>query len=222
MSLLKVKEFAAAIGMKEGTVKVHLNRKKLVKNSNGYIDTELEKNRLYIKEQTDGKGLYNIEQAVEKSAEDPGSSKDSKTASKQKSIVFHDKRSPEQKARDKVYDDIELRQKKAALNNAERSAELKQLELEKKAGKLLPIELAQKIMTINIQTVFRTFEGEAENIAGIFSEVLGGTRADLAEIIKRTRESLEVAIRKAEEDSAAEISQAINEYAETRSRGERK
>lgn len=87
---------------------------------------------------------------------------------------------------------------------------------------MLPIDLASKIMKINLQSVFRTFEGEAENVAGIFSEVLGGSRSELSEIIKRMRESLAVAIEKAKEDSAAEIKQAISEYSEVRSRGERK
>lgn len=217
MSLLKVKEFAAATGIKEGTIKVHINRGKLVKNKEGYIDTELEKNRLYIKEKTKGKGLYTIE------SESPSDDKSSSAKDPaQKVIKFKDERSAEQKARDKIYDDIDLRKKKAELNKAERDAELKKLEIEKKAGKLLPIELVQKILMINIQTIFRTFEGESENIAGIFSEVLGGDREALAEIVKRQKQSLSVAINKAKEDSLTEIEQAIAEYAETRSRGERK
>lgn len=212
MSLFKVRDFSDAVGVKVGTLKVHINRGKLEKDNNGYINVTTELNRRYIKDQTGGKGLFKIE--TEDVEQSDGSLK--------KTPTYKDERSPEQKKRDSELDDIELRKKKAALNLSERSAELKLLEIQKKAGQLLPIDLAAKIMTINLQSVFRTFEGEAENVAGIFSEVLGGSRADLAEIIKRMRESLAVAIDKAKEDSAAEIKQAISEYSEVRSRGERK
>lgn len=218
MSKLNTKEFSAAVGVKYGTVKAHISRGKLERDDEGYIDTTTEKNRRYIMDQTNGKGLY-------KNKPEPISSESSQKPAKdpaQKVMKFTDERSAEQKARDKLYDDIDLRKKKAELNKAERDAELKKLEIEKKAGRLLPIELVQKILMINIQTIFRTFEGESENIAGIFSEVLGGDRKTLAEIVTRQKKSLSVAIKKAKEDSLVEIEQAIEEYAETRSRGERK
>lgn len=218
MSKLNTNEFSAAIGIKVGTIKAHISRKKLERDEDGLIDTDTAKNKQYIKDQTKGKGLFSIETVTI----EPGPDESVEKNSNQKKIVFNDKRTPEQKQRDKVFEDIELRKKTADLENAEYTAKLKKLEIEKKAGKLLPIELAQRIMVINIQTIFRTFEGESENVAGIFSEVLGGTRKDLSEIIKRMRESLSVAIKKAEDDSAEEIAQAIMEYTETRSRGERK
>lgn len=215
MSKLNTKEFSSATGIKIGTVRAHISREKLYRDEDGYIDTELEKNRLYIKTQTKGKGLYN----VEKSESEPSTNSEEAA---QKKIKFNDKRSAAQKAKDKIYEDIDLRKKRAELDNAERTAELKKLEIQKKAGKLLPIELVQKIMTINIQTIFRTFDNESDRVAGIFTEVFGGGRSELADITKMMRESLADAIEKAKEDSLAEITQAVDEYKETRSRGERK
>lgn len=224
MSKLNTKEFSAATGIKIGTVRAHISRKKILRDAEGYIDTDLEHNRLYIKEQTKGRGIFSIESVSEKkAAPEKTSKKDSKNPeSEQKSIVFHDKRTLEQKSRDKVLEDIDLRKKKAELKKAERDAELKKLEIEKKAGRLLPVELVQKIMTINIQSIFKNFDNESDRIAGIFTEVFGGGRSELADITKRMRESLSVAINKAKEDSKFEIEHAIDEYSEVRSRGERK
>ena len=111
MSKLNTKDFAAAIGMKIATVRAHISREKLVRDAAGNIDTELEKNRLYIKEQTKGKGLYNGEMAKSTSAS-AASSDSNKDATPQKKIIFKDERSKEQIARDKVYDDIDLRKKR--------------------------------------------------------------------------------------------------------------
>lgn len=217
MSKLNTKEFAAAIGSKPSTIRGHIGRKKLVRDSEGYIDTELEKNRLYIKQHTKGKGIFTSTPKV------PAKKVPSDELDKsQQEIVFHDKRTPEQKRRDKLDEDLDLRKKTADLNKAEHDAELKRLEIEKKAGRLLPIELVQKIMTINIQVIFKNFDSESDRIAGIFTEVFGGGRSELADITKRMRESLAVAISKAKEDSLFEIEQAIDEYSEVRSRGERK
>lgn len=217
MSRLNTKEFCAAIGAKTSTVRSHISRGKLIRDAEGYIDTELEKNRIYIKEHTKGEGIF-------KTTSKPSTKKSASIDSEkeQTEIVFHDKRTPEQKERDKILDDFELRKKKAELDKAERDAELKKLEIEKKAGRLLPVELVQKIMTINIQSIFKNFDNESDRIAGIFTEVFGGGRSELADITKRMRESLSVAIDKAKEDSKFEIEQAIDEYSEVRSRGEKK
>lgn len=218
MSKLNTKEFSAAIGLKPPTVRAHISRGKIIRDSEGYIDTELEKNRLYIKEQTNGKGIFKVTPEKKKTK----TPEKLESSSSQTEIIFKDSRTPEQKKRDKIFEDIELRKKQAELDNAERTAELKKLEIEKKAGRLLPVELVQKIMSINIQSIFKNFDNESDRIAGIFTEVFGGGRSELADITKRMRESLSIAISKAKEDSLFEIEQAIDEYSEVRSRGERK
>ena len=86
----------------------------------------------------------------------------------------------------------------------------------------MPIELVQKVLVINIQGVFRSFESSAENIASIYNERLGGDRAALTEMITRMREELERAIHSAKKQSQAEITALMREYSATRSRGEKK
>lgn len=216
MSKLDTKEFSVATGIKIGTVRAHISRGKLIRDSEGYIDTDLEKNRSYIHQQTKGKGLFSNSVIAEAKPDKKISE------SNPEKIVSNDKRTLDQQRRDEIIDDLEIRKKQAELDNAERSAELKKLEIEKRAGRLLPVELVQKIISINIQAIFKDFDNESDVIAGIFTEVFGGGRAELADITKRMRESLAISIKSAKETSLFEINQAIDEYSEVRSRGERK
>jgi hypothetical protein len=203
MSRLSVKELSSAIGVKDGTIRQHIKRKLLQKGDDGLIDTDLDLNSRYIYEKTNGAGLFKgsvkvIE--VEKEKEKPTGFTESQ----------------------KMYNDIDLRTKIATAESKEREVELKKIQIQKTAGRLLPVELVEKIFTINIQGIFKTFEGELENIASIYSEVLGGSRKELADIIGKQREVLSKAIEKAKEDSEYEIDLAVDQYKEVRSRGERK
>ena len=125
-------------------------------------------------------------------------------------------------ASQQVYTQLDLRTKIATAEAKENESELKRIQIDKIAGKLLPVELVEKIFTINIQGVFKTFEGELENIASIYVEVLGGSRTELAEIIGKQREVLAKAIQKAKDDAEHEIEIAVDDYKQVRSRGERK
>ena len=167
MSKLSVKEFSAAIKKPEGTIKSHIHRGKLIKDTGGFIDTDNEVNRRYIVEETGGKGLfYPVAPA---SAVAP----DGDTSKKQPPVK------PELSEREQLMLDTETRQKIANAQRAEQEAELKRIQLEKAAGNLLPVELVEKIIVINVQNVFKTFEGEIENIASIYTEVFGGGRVEL-------------------------------------------
>ncbi len=50
MAKYKLRQFATAYGIKESTVKSYVHRKQLQKDSDGYIDTEIDKNKLFILE----------------------------------------------------------------------------------------------------------------------------------------------------------------------------
>ncbi|WP_300440662.1 hypothetical protein [Christiangramia sp.] len=117
---------------------------------------------------------------------------------------------------------LALREKKAKTLKVEREAELHRLKIQKMQGELMPIDLVERTQTINIQSIFRSFESASENIASIYNERLGGDRASLAEMITRMRKELERAIRAAEEKSKEEIKGLMAEYAATRRRGEKK
>ncbi|MCK0148387.1 hypothetical protein MWU78_22330, partial [Arenibacter sp. F26102] len=93
--------------------------------------------------------------------------------------------------------------------------------IEKIRGELMPVEMVQKIMVINIQSVFREFESGCENIASVYCEILGGDRDHLARMVKEMRQVLEDSIKNAKDKSKVEIQTIIKDYAVTRSRGQR-
>lgn len=224
--LISVKDFAKAIGKSYGTVRQHINRKKVFK-SGDFIDTEYELNKQYILSETNGKGLDFTKIEESEIREQPAieSKKTPKPA-----VVAKPSPPPQKEVRpasepnqeEVIKWNLDLRKKQADAEKAERDNELKKIEIQKKMGKLMPIELVEKILTVNIQSIFRAFETEADNIASVYCEILGGDRTHLSEMADQMRKHLQKAILETKTQAADEVKHAIKEYAEVRSRGERK
>lgn len=199
MPKFKTKEFADAYGIKESTVKSYIFRKQLQRDANGLIDTENDRNKLFILEmQLKPSGKKKVE----------------------KEVVSKSKKEVQQKIsfEEKQIIDLDHRKRIAETEAKERESELKRIQLEKIAGNLMPVELVEKILVINIQSIFKNFESEMENLARVYVP----DRDLLAQAISDQKELLSKIIAKTKEDSSIEIENAINEYQETRSRGERK
>lgn len=205
MSLLSVKDFANAVGVKEATLRKHIQRGKVIKCDNGEIDTENSINISYIVEQTKGAGLFKSSHTVEVKQvkeEKPKETKRVSIKSKEEQLVL----------------DLDMRKRIAEAEKMERDSELKRVQLEKMAGNLLPVEVVERILVINLQSIFNNFESELTNMASIYIT----DRILLADAVKELKQILSNSIGKAKEDSEAEIENAINEYRDIRSRGERK
>ncbi|MEG9328560.1 hypothetical protein V6B16_11495 [Salinimicrobium catena] len=207
MSLLSTKDFADFSGVKIATLRQHIKRGK-VEKTGSHIDTEHPTNVIYLTEQwtKNGKPKQDLPKETE-----PGvpTFQDAQIKKPEKNISV--------KAADWA-----LRKKQADALISERRAQELFLKNQKLQGELMPIELVQKVLVINIQSIFRSFESSAENIASIYNERLGGDRAALTEMITRMREELERAIHSAKQQSQAEITALMREYSATRSRGEKK
>jgi len=133
------------------------------------------------------------------------------------------KQDKEDKEYNKKILELNRRKEYAATITAEKNAQLKTLAVEKMMGQLIPVDLLHRILKINIQSIFVNFENELQNIASIYCDILaGGDRSKLADIITMMRENLERIIKDSKTNSLKEIESTINEYAETRSRGQRK
>lgn len=129
--------------------------------------------------------------------------------------------SEEKKARE-TFLQIEIRKKLADVELVERNSEIKKMQLEKIAGNTLPLDITTNVLRINLQSIFKTFSSELENMATITVETLGGTRADLVKITNAQNVMLKKIVELAKENANQEIERYIMEYSETRSRGERK
>ena len=212
MSYLSTKDFSKLVTVKPGTLRAHISRGKVVKDKDsGLIDTENPINQAYI-----------AENSMNKAASVPVPKK-----TKPEDVPYEPKvpvpsPSSEPGADSGSITGLALREKKAKTLKVEREAQYKALQIQKMQGELMPIELVERTQTINLQSIFRSFESASENIASIYNERLGGDRASLAEMITRMRKELERAIRSAEEKSKEEIKGLMAEYAATRQRGEKK
>lgn len=210
MPLLKPKNFAIAVGVSYNTLRQHISRGKLFK-SGDYIDSDFAPNKEYILEQTEGKGLnIDIVSNSEISNKPTGGAKANVKISK-----------PEVQ-KPKETDGMYSRKRMADVLKTEKEIELKHLQIEKIRGELMPVDIVQKIMIVNMQSIFREFESACENIGSVYCEILGGNRDHLAKMAEEMRESLQDSIKNAKENSKAEITAVIKEYSATRNRGERK
>jgi hypothetical protein len=128
----------------------------------------------------------------------------------------------EQRESNRILLQYEIRKKEAELSLVERNAELKKMELEKKAGNTLPLDLVRKIEVINFQTILNTFLTESRNMATIMVERFGGSRSDVVEIEKKLNIQFKKTVETIKKNVDREIENAVSEYSEVRSRGERK
>lgn len=132
------------------------------------------------------------------------------------------KRNKEEKIlRDSMLE-MERRKKEADVRLVERNAELKQMELEKKAGNTLPLDLVNKILVINLQSILTNFLLETENMVTVTVEELGGNRADVVRITHKLNQIFKKTVEVTKSNTLREIESAVSEYSEVRSRGERK
>lgn len=200
MAKYSIKDFTDAYKQKPNTVKSWVQRGKLIRGADGLIDTDNPINKSLISEMQ-----------LKVNANLIGSSSEKKIKSKIQDVI-------PLTAIQQQYADLDLRRKMAEADRAEREAELKRVQLEKLAGRLLPVELVEKIFAINIQSVFKNLESENENIASLY--VLD--RKELSIVITKQKKILAKAIEKAKEDAMFEIESAIMDYQEVRSRGEKK
>ncbi|MEP2059131.1 MAG: hypothetical protein ABJJ05_15070 [Maribacter litoralis] len=213
--LLTIKDFAIAMGMKYATVRQHINRKKLFK-SGVMIDTTFESNKIYIMEQTNGKGL-DISK-IKKSS----TPKKIKKKNNDPEVVLKSHSKPTPTIEDIQHHSLNIRKKIADAERAEKENDLKSLELAKKMGELMPVDMVEKILTVNIRHIIHESRNEWENIASTYCEILGGNRSHRSDMVEQLNKHMDNLVKEVKEKAGIEIQQIIKDYSEVRSRGQRK
>lgn len=220
MSIITRTEFAALVGKSPGYINTYIGRNKIMLIESGpdkgKIDTD---NALNLHFQ---KNLKRKERGAVKKKTVPKATLATSKKVVPKQTEAEKKNDLEQKKLSAEYAKWERRKEKANAIRAEKEAELKTLQVEKMMGQLIPVDLVHQILKINIQNVFVSFESELINIASIYCDILaGGDRGKLSEIITKMRHNLERIIDQTKKNSAKEIEGTVDEYSETRNRGER-
>ena len=207
---LTIEQLANATGQKVSTIRVHVNRKRVTRGKDLMFNVDLDKNKAYINEITKGAGLYG-KVTVQKVVK--GASKSLTDGVTDEVVKPKELTDTEKFYKEKQNLELEMMR---------RNAELKQFELEKKAGNVLPVDVVEKVLSINLQAIFRNFEQGCENIGSKYAEIMDCDREQTAKMTVELRAVLGRLIEKAGKDAAKEIEVAIFDHQETRDRGQRK
>lgn len=203
MAILSMKEFSESMSISYDTVKKNAQRGNIIKGTNGKIDTENATNKLFFDKQM---ALNSTKIDDKKESKKETTQKKERVRSVEPSLT----------KTQKEFASIDLRTRTATMELRERESELKKMELEKRAGNLLPVELVNRVIVLTVQTIFKSFDVGLDNMARISVDRFGGTRKDLAEITTQQRLLLSKLIDNAKENTRIEIDNAIDEYQETK------
>ena len=91
-------------------------------------------------------------------------------------------------------------------------AMLAKLNYEKKAGKMMPLEVAQHLFNIHFSNVTRTFHNAADNYTIIMNNKLSGTKEDLAYFRSKLMHELDEAINTAVKLTEKDIQKAATDF----------
>lgn len=203
------KDIEHIYNVKPATLRKWISRKKFIVGEDGHIDSNnVQNNRFlnYIE-----KTYKNVEVSAKK---EPKKEPDDTAhiAAVPKKLTDSEKQSLA------LFDSYEIQKKKVDIELKQRQIELKELEIEKKAGRLLPIDLIEKILTINNRSIFVNMEHFSRNQAAMMAT----DREELAVLEKELQKNLKTTVDKAKLDMQADLESAINEFMETRRPGEKK
>lgn len=232
--------FAELAGLTSGNLSNYIKRGKVIPNDDGTIDTEFELNKIFLENRRKLKEEKEKPKPKPEVIQDLPFLDEVMEVEEVPEVIPAPKPQPKAKeeyrpkklvlpAKEKVVHppveitlngekvnakELALRKQVADVLKVERDAEKKKLEIEKLQGKLMPIELVEQILSINLNTVFKEFE------ASIFSQVQmfipSNDREEIASATEKIRFSLADVIQKAREESSDQIEAVINDYSQAR------
>lgn len=245
MALVSKKDFASALSVSYGTIRSKFSRKQLCCNRKGLVDTEHPLNYSYLLEVNGGDqsvfDSYHISGTNLKKKTSPASvlekkvsevyvkvdkvpiTKEIPTIDRQPKLTAEERKViKDREETNKLLASFEIRKKEAEVVLKEREGELKQWELEKKAGNTLPLDMIENVITINYKAVFKSIQSQIKNVAMVMVQQLGGSKEDLNSILIELENILDNTVKDSKKKASVDIEKLIDEYSEVRSRGERK
>lgn len=223
MALLNKKEFAAICRTTIAVIDTNISRGNIIYlKEDKLVDSDDPINRgffnRYEKLHKDKQSKEKLVQKIEADYDEVVEKVTKKVTKKEAAT-----RVTESKKKSKVTNDWYERKLQADTLLQEARAEKENLNLEKAAGKLIPVDLVFDILNIHNHDIFATFQNDAENLASVYCDILaGGDRKKLSEITTKLSEKLDDVVRRAKEVSMSSLEMAIGDYQEVRSRGEKK
>lgn len=223
MALLNKDEFAGICRTTVPIINTNIHRGKVIWIADEkVIDTEDLINKAFFKKY---KKIYEDKLLMQQSGETIEKIYNKVVQKVENKTTATNKQAKVEKSKAKSKETMEWTERKLQADTLlqEAKAEKEILNLQKLAGKLIPIDLVFNILNIHNHDIFATFQNDAENLASVYCDILaGGDRKKLAEISTKLSERLNDAVRRAKEVSVSSLEAAIDDYSEVRSRGEKK
>lgn len=223
MADLSKDEFAAICRTTSAVINTNIHRGKLIYDiATKKMDSDDPINKAFFKKY---KKLNEEKQAMEKVNEKINTLYDEVVEKATVKVAKKQTEDVKKKSKEKSQELVDWTERKLVADTLlqEARAEKEKLNLEKLAGKLIPVDLVFNIINIHNHDIFATFQNDAENLASVYCDILaGGDRKRLSEITGKLSEKLDDAVRRAKEVSISSIEMAVDEYSEVRSRGEKK
>ena len=223
MAELSKEEFAAICRTTPGIINTNIHRNKLVYDiETKKLDSDDPINKAFFKKyqrlHDEKKNNEKVQEKIAVIYDDVVEKVTEKVTKRQQET-----KATESKKKSKVTNDWYERKLQADTLLQEARAEKENLNLEKAAGKLIPVDLVFDILNIHNHDIFATFQNDAENLASVYCDILAsGDRKKLSEITTKLSEKLNDAVKRAKEVSMSSLEMAIGDYQEVRSRGEKK
>jgi hypothetical protein len=223
MADLNKEEFAAMCHTTVAIINTNINREKIVYDKKAkLIDSDDPLNKAFFR-----KYMSMSEQKKIRVPKDEDIAKlyDKVVQKATADVETQQKETKRAKQHDKSQKNVDMAERKLAADTLlqEAKAEKEQMNLQKLAGKLIPVDLVFAILNIHNHDIFATFQNDVENLASVYCDILaGGDRKRLAEITGKLSEKLNDSVTRAKDVALSSLENAIEDYRETRSRGESK
>jgi len=210
MALWTRKDLKERFDIKDSTIRVYLSRGTLVANDDGYIDDSIDKNAKTIKRLAD---------KAEKG--DQGQKKKQKKQS-DKIPEPEETEAPAAAPSGGGSDDLDTREKLAAIRRKEEQTRLDEIKRRKLEGELIPVDAVEKLFAQHFHNFTSSFTQAVDNIVEEMAGKKDFTAKEKAEVRERITEIVNEASRDGVETSKKDIDTIVDEYSEKRGRGEKK
>jgi hypothetical protein len=221
MALHSKVEFSALCGFEVNALAVYIKRKKVIVREDGMIDDKQRDNTEFLKRRA--------ATIASKSAKaEPIPNKKKKPAPEpegddEPEFTVNRRAAPKEKKDIQDHDryDLELVQKKMAIEKAAEEIEILKVKKDKLQGSLIPTDLVRALIVTHSESLKLSYSEACENLIVIFGGKKQLSTQEIADMRKELARVINTAMDRAVEASKKTLKTIVREYSEQKGRGEK-
>ena len=215
---LKYSELAKCLQVNVASVSVAVSRGNLLAGPYKTIDIDDPVNKAWIENQKQRGKTFDLNRIITKQTPQQHEADDTQDNEIIDDILHSD---DDEKSKE-VLKKLLLRERKLKVQKLEKENRLRQLEIDKKSGDLIPVDAVTSVFLYSVETFKNKYLQEAKSISTLMVKMMDGTHDDLIETQKQMTEIINENYREVKSQLIDGIDGIIEEYKEVRSRGEKK